>query len=83
MTAKFLKTGKRGVKGFGFRYFKLEGAGHAPTPWNVYQSKEPFPKGTAKTYGGAWTMYIIFVDAAVQAVNPVQKLPATWADLKK
>ena len=28
----------------------LEGAGHAPTPWNVYKSKKPFKKGTAKTW---------------------------------
>jgi len=61
----------------------LEGAGHAPTPWNVYQSKKPFPKGTAKTYGGAWTMYIIFVDAAVQAVKLHQKLPTVWSQIKR
>jgi len=62
----------------------LAGAGHAPTPWNVYKSKKSFPKGTVKTYGGAWTMYIIFVDAAgvTPAVNPSQKLTSTWGRIK-
>ena len=62
----------------------LAGAGHAPTPWNVYIAKKPFPKGTVKTYGGAWTMYIIFVDAAKgTSVKTHQKLPAVWGQLKR
>lgn len=61
------------------------GAPHPPTPFNVYKSNKPFPKGKVTLYGFAKnnTMFTVFVEEAKGAdVSHAGGFVTTWGGIK-